>query len=335
MRMRAPEFWYSDPNDTVAFVLKPLGWLYGFVGRTRASMVTPFKTSVPVVCVGNLTAGGTGKTPLAIAIGERLKARGLRVSFLSRGYGADIPGAMVVDAAEDTAEDVGDEPLMLAQHAMTIVSPDRPAGARLAVSRGAQVVLMDDGFQNPSLAKDLSFVVVDATKGFGNGCLIPAGPLRERVEDGLGRADAVIVMGTGHIFLPVAKPILRAALEPLPEERERLKNKRVVAFAGIGEPKKFFATVEDCGAIITSRFDYADHYVYSDDDLADLREVAARQDAMLLTTEKDLLRLEPEHREGISALKVVARFEPESSAQIDQLIEQCLTRFLPPALARH
>ena len=335
MRMRAPEFWYENPNETVAFVLKPLGWLYGFVGRTRAAMVTPFKASVPVVCVGNLTAGGTGKTPLAIAIGERLKARGLKVCFLSRGYGADIPGAMVVDAAEDTAEDVGDEPLMLAQHAMTIVSPDRPAGARLAVSRGAQVVVMDDGFQNPSLSKDLSFVVVDAAKGFGNGCLIPAGPLRERVEDGLGRAEAVIVMGTGHVFLPVEKPILRAVLEPLPEERTRLKNKRVVAFAGIGEPKKFFATVEDCGAIITSRFEYADHYAYSEDDLADLREIAARQDAALLTTEKDLLRLEPEFREGIGCLKVAAKFEPDSAAQIDKLIEQCLTRFLPPALERH
>lgn len=335
MRMRAPDFWYENPNETVAFVLKPLGWLYGFVGRTRASMVKPFKASIPVVCVGNLTAGGTGKTPLAIAIAERLKTRGLRVCFLSRGYGADIPGAMVVDAAEDTAEDVGDEPLMLAQHAMTIVSPDRPAGARLAVSRGAQVLVMDDGFQNPSLAKDLSLVVIDAAKGFGNGCLIPAGPLRERVEDGLARADAVVVMGSGHVFLPVEKPILRATLEALPEERARLKNKRVVAFAGIGEPKKFFATVEDCGAIITSRLEYADHYAYSEDDLADLREMAARQDAELLTTEKDLLRLDPDLRAGISCLKVAAKFEPECAAKIDQLIDQCLTRFLPPQLERH
>jgi tetraacyldisaccharide 4'-kinase len=333
--MRTPEFWYSDPNETVAFVLRPLGWLYGFVGRTRAKMTTPFQASVPVICVGNLTAGGTGKTPIAIAIAERLKARGLKVCFLSRGYGADIPGAMVVDAAEDTAMDVGDEPLMLAQHAMTIVSPDRPAGARLGVSRGAQVIVMDDGFQNPSLSKDLSFVVVDAAKGFGNGCLIPAGPLRERVEDGLARCDAVIAMGTGHVLLPVSKPTLRATLEPLAEARAQLKDKRVLAFAGIGEPKRFFATVEDCGATITSRYEYADHYQYSDDDIADLREVAARQEAMMLTTEKDLLRLEPEQRAGISALKVAAKFEPESASQIDQLIEQCLTRFLPPGLVKH
>ena len=277
MAMRAPEFWYSDPNESVAFVLKPLGWLYGFVGRTRAAMTVPFRASVPVICVGNLTAGGTGKTPLAIEIGERLKARGLRVAFLSRGYGADVPGAMVVDAAQDTAADVGDEPLMLAQHAMTIVSPDRPAGARLGVSRQAQVIVMDDGFQNPSLTKDLSFIVVDAARGFGNGCIIPAGPLRERIEDGLARAAAVIAMGDGDVALPTTKPILRARLVPLPDERARLKDKRVVAFAGIGDPQKFFDTVEACGAIVEATRDYPDHHAYSDEELADLRQ--QQQDA--------------------------------------------------------
>jgi tetraacyldisaccharide 4'-kinase len=288
-----------------------------------------------VVCVGNLTAGGTGKTPLAIAIGERLKARGLKVAFLSRGYGAEIPGAMVVDAAEDTAENVGDEPLMLAQHAMTVVSPDRPAGARLAVSRGAQVIVMDDGFQNPSLAKDLSFVVVDAAKGFGNGCLIPAGPLRERIEDGLARAAAVISMGEGHVLLPIEKPVLKAQLLPLAEERERLAGKPVVAFAGIGQPKKFFATVESCGAVIEATREYPDHHVYTDEDLAELREAAARYDATLLTTEKDFLRLDPADRAGVSVLKVAAQFDRDSSPLIDQFIEQCLRQFQPPALVRH
>jgi tetraacyldisaccharide 4'-kinase len=288
-----------------------------------------------VICVGNLTAGGTGKTPLAIAIGERLKAKGLKVAFLSRGYGADIPGAMVVDANEDTAEHVGDEPLMLAQHAMTVVTPDRPAGARLAISRGAQVLVMDDGFQNPSLMKDLSFVVVDAAKGFGNGCLIPAGPLRERIEDGLGRAAAVIAMGDGHVLLPVDKPLLKAHLVPLPAERERFKGKRVLAFAGIGEPKKFFATVEACGAIIEGTRDYPDHHAYTDDDLADLRETALRFDAQLVTTEKDFLRLHPDDREGIDVLKVTAQFDADSSPIIDQFIDTCLTHYLPPGLVKH
>jgi len=335
MPMRAPEFWYSDPNETVAFVLKPLGWLYGFVGRTRAAMTVPFRAAVPVICVGNLTAGGTGKTPLAIAIGERLKARGLSVAFLSRGYGADVPGAMVVDAGEDTAAEVGDEPLMLAQHAMTIVSPDRPAGARLAISRGAQVIVMDDGYQNPSLTKDLSFVVVDAAKAFGNGCLIPAGPLRERVEDGLARAHAVIVMGDGQVSLPVAKPMLRSELVPLPEDAQRLKDQRVFAFAGIGEPRKFFATLEACEVIIEDTKAFPDHYAYDEEDVGDLRETAAARNAMLVTTEKDFLRLPPDLRTGVTAFRVVAEFDAESSRQVDQFIEQCLKQFPPPGSAKH
>jgi tetraacyldisaccharide 4'-kinase len=333
--MRAPDFWYSTTDESVAFVLRPLGWIYGFVGRARAKLVTPFRASVPVVCVGNVTAGGTGKTPLAIAIGERLKAKGLKVAFLSRGYGADIPGAMVVDPNEDTADDVGDEPLLLAQHAMTVVTPDRPAGARLAISRGAQIIVMDDGFQNPSLVKDLSFIVVDAAKGFGNGCIIPAGPLRERVEDALARAAAVITMGEGHVLLPVDKPLLRAHVVPLPSERERFKGKRVLAFAGIGEPKRFFATLEACGAIIEATRDYADHHVFTSDDLADLRETALRYDIELVTTEKDYLRLHPDDREGIDVLKVAAQFDADSSPLIDQFLEQCLKHYLPPGLTKH
>ncbi|MCE9521119.1 MAG: tetraacyldisaccharide 4'-kinase [Alphaproteobacteria bacterium] len=333
--MRAPDFWYSNPNESVAFVLKPLGWIYGFVGRTRASMTVPFRASVPVICIGNLTAGGTGKTPLALAIGEILKARGLRVAFLSRGYGADVPGAMIVDASQDSAKDVGDEPLMLAQRAMAVVSPDRPAGARLAISRGAQVVVMDDGFQNPGLKKDLSFVVVDAAKGFGNGCLIPAGPLRERIEDGLARAQGVIAMGEGHIALPVDTALLRATLVPMAEDAARLKGQRVLAFAGIGDPKKFFATLEACGADVVSSKAFADHYAYSEEDLGDLKEAAQRHDAIPVTTEKDFLRLAPAHRTGITALRVVAQFEPDSARLLEQLIDKCLTQFQPPLHAKH
>ena len=331
MRLRAPDFWYADPDDSVAFILRPLGWVYALVGRLRAIMTTPFQTSVPVVCVGNLTAGGTGKTPLAIAIGGRLKARGLRVAFLSRGYGADIPGAMIVDATQDLAADVGDEPLMLAQYAMTVVSPDRPAGARLAVSRGAQVIVMDDGFQNPSLAKDLSFVVVDAAKGFGNGCVIPAGPLRESVEDGVGRADALILMGQGSAKVPSLKPVIKAELVPARDEASRLKDQAVVAFAGIGQPQKFFATATACGALVKFSKEFPDHHSYSADDLAELVELAKRNDAKLLTTEKDWLRLPLTFRSNVDVLKVTAQFDKESASQLDQFIEQCLKKF--PALA--
>ena len=335
MAMRAPDFWYTDPNESVAFVLKPFGWFYGFVGRTRASMTVPYRASVPVICVGNLTAGGTGKTPVAMTIGEVLKARGLRVAFLSRGYGADVPGAMVVDASQDMASDVGDEPLMLAQRSMAIVSPDRAAGARLAISRGAQVIVMDDGFQNPGLKKDLSFVVVDAAKGFGNGCLIPAGPLRERIEDGLSRAQAVIAMGQGFVSLPIDKPLLRAELVPVAEDAARLKGQRVVAFAGIGEPKKFFATLEACGALVEWTKAFPDHYLYTEEDIHDLKEMAQRFDAIPVTTEKDFLRLSPSLRSGIHTLRVVAQFEADSVKLVEQSIDTCLKQFKPPHHAQH
>lgn len=330
MRLQAPDFWYANPDDTVAFVLRPLGWIYALVGRLRHLFTTPFRTTVPVICVGNLTAGGTGKTPLAIAIGERLKAQGLRVAFLSRGYGADVPGAMIVDGTQDLAADVGDEPLMLAQYAMTVVSPDRPAGARLAVSRGAQVIVMDDGFQNPSLSKDLCFVVVDAAKGFGNGCVIPAGPLRERIEDGMSRANALILMGNGSSKLPDSKPVMRAELVPVAGEAQRLKDQTVVAFAGIGLPQKFYETATACGATIKATKSYPDHYAYSEDDLAELRELAKTHNAQLLTTEKDWLRLPASARREVDVLKVAAQFDDTSNTQLDQFITACLKTFTPP-----
>jgi tetraacyldisaccharide 4'-kinase len=335
MRLQAPDFWYENPNESIAFVLRPLGWIYALVGRIRHMLSTPFRASVPVICVGNLTAGGTGKTPLAIAIGERLKARGLKVAFLSRGYGADVPGAMVVEATQDRAEDVGDEPLLLAQHAMTVVSPDRPAGARLAVSRGAQVIIMDDGFQNPSLSKDLSFIVVDAAKGFGNGCVIPAGPLRETVDDGLKRASGVILMGTGTAAYPTSKPVLRATLVPISGEAERLKDKTFVAFAGIGLPQKFYDTAIACGAILKASKDFPDHHVFSHDDLAILKDMAKAQQARLLTTEKDWLRLPPAMRPEVDVLKVSAEFDTDSNAQLETFINACLTTPIPRATAAH
>ena len=335
MRLQAPDFWYEDPNDTVAYVLRPLGWLYALFTKIKHALATPVRATVPVICIGNLTTGGTGKTPLAIAIGERLKARGLRVAFLSRGYGADVPGAMIVDATQDRAVDVGDEPLLLAQYAMAVVSPDRPAGARLAVSRGAQVIVMDDGFQNPSLAKDLSFVVIDAAKGIGNGCVFPAGPLRENVEDGMARAHGVIVMGTGTAAYPDTKPVMRANLVPVSGEAARINGRVVVAFAGIGRPEKFYETATSCGAIVKATKDFPDHHVFTSDEIAELAYLAKSHAAGLLTTEKDWLRLPPDFREQVDRLKVAAQFDDESNTQLENFITQCLKTFLPqPTVAR-
>lgn len=334
MRLPTPEFWYSDPKDTVAFLLRPLGWLYALAGRVRRAVAKPVAASVPVICVGNLTVGGTGKTPLALAVGEKLAARGLKVAFLSRGYGAgDIKGAMIVDPRQDSASDVGDEPLLLSRQAMTVVSPRRPAGVRLAVSRGAQVVVMDDGFQNPSLKQDLCLVVVDAQKGFGNGCVVPAGPLREPIEDGLQRATALVLMGRGNAEVPTTKPILRADLVPLEGEAERLAGKPLVAFAGIGHPQKFFDTLESCGARVKAMKGFADHHVFSDLDIDGLRNTARLQGATLITTEKDWVRLPAAVRAEVDVLRVAARLDDASDTLLDQLITQCLKNFNPPGRA--
>jgi tetraacyldisaccharide 4'-kinase len=240
---------------------------------------------------------------------------------------------MVVDATQDRASDVGDEPLLLARHGMTVVSPDRPAGVRLAVSRGAQVIVMDDGFQNPSLAKDLSFVVVDSQKGFGNGCVIPAGPLREPVEDGLQRATALVLMGRGNAAVPDTKPILRADLVPLEGEATRLSGRPVVAFAGIGLPQKFFDTLEACGARVKATKGFPDHHVFSDQDIDSLRNTARLQAATLITTEKDWMRLPASARAEIDVLRVAVRLDDSSDTLLDQFITTCLKTFNLPAPA--
>ena len=321
--MRAPDFWYR-PRDTEAQLLSPLGWIYAAASRVRHAMATPAKASVPVICVGNLTVGGTGKTPVAIAIAERVQALGLKPGFLTRAYGAQIKGPMTVDAALDDATTVSDEPLLLAAHAVTVCSPDRPAGARLLASKRVDAIIMDDGFQNPSLAKDLSFVVVDAERGFGNGEVIPAGPLRERVEDGLSRAQGVILVGEGEVELPVQLPVLRAKFVPLEEDAAAIRGRRVAAFAGIGMPDKFFATLANMRATLAMARAFPDHHPYKDDELIDLLNGATAADAIPVTTEKDWVRLSAAFRDKIRALRVRVEFDRASAPLLDTLLTKCL-----------
>ena len=321
--MRAPDFWYR-PRDTEAQLLSPLGWLYAAAGRVRHAVTTPVKAAVPVICIGNLTVGGTGKTPVAIAIAQRIEAMGLKPGFLTRAYGAQIKGPMTVDPTLDDATTVSDEPLLLAAHAVTVCSPDRAAGARLLASKRVQAIVMDDGFQNPGLKKDLSFVVVDAERGFGNGEVIPAGPLRERVEDGLARAQGVVLMGEGEVTLPVALPVFRAKLVPLEEDAAAVRNQRVAAFAGIGMPDKFFATLANLGATLAIARPFADHHPYKDDELIDLINAAAAANAALVTTEKDWVRISPAFRDKIRALRVRAQFDRASAPLLDTLLAKCL-----------
>jgi tetraacyldisaccharide 4'-kinase len=276
-----------------------------------------------VICVGNLTAGGAGKTPTVIAVLEALAGR--TPHALSRGHGGRLRGPHRVDPLRDTAADVGDEPLLLAAFAPTWVARDRAAGAAAAVAAGAGAVVMDDGFQNPGLAKDLSLVVVDAAQGFGNGRLIPAGPLRERVADGLARADAVVLIGSdtdaGAAMARwpdlATRPVLRARLEPLATGLP-LDGADVVAFAGIGRPEKLFATLRACGARLVAAHGFPDHAPYPVPILRRLVAEARAADAMLVTTEKDAVRLPPAFRREVIALPVRLRWA--DPAALDRLL---------------
>jgi tetraacyldisaccharide 4'-kinase len=329
--MQAPGFWQAPPGKPGLWprLLGPAGALYGLAGRLRRWRVTPQRAGVPVICVGNITAGGAGKTPTAIALLERLTALGAAPHALTRGYGGRLAGPHRVDIRQDSAAETGDEPLLLAAWAPAWVARDRVAGARAAEAAGAGVLVMDDGFQNPSLAKDLSLVVVDAAVGFGNGRLIPAGPLREPVADGLARADAVVLIGSEPQAAQAlarwpalqARPLLRAWLEPLATGLP-VEGTDIVAFAGIGRPEKFFETLTAMGARVIAAHAFPDHATYPRPLLRRMLAEARNRDALLVTTEKDAVRLPASFRPEVMALPVRLRFaEP---ARLDQMLTALL-----------
>ncbi len=316
--MRAPEFW--SRRGWCGHALSPLGWFYGASVAWRALHSKTHRSKAVVICVGNLTAGGTGKTPVAIEIANMLRARGRNPFFLSRGYGGRLHGPILV-GDDNSARDVGDEPLLLHRTAPVIVARDRCAGALLAEAHGADAIIMDDGHQNFRLVKDLSLVVVDGETGFGNGFVLPAGPLREPVSQGLSRADAVIIVGEGRPELNGFQgAVLRAHLVL---QSHDLARKRLVAFAGIGRPEKFFQALEAHGAELAATKRYADHHAYSPSEIARLKSKARSCDALLVTTEKDFVRLTPGQRDGIQALPVRAAFD--QPAEIERLLDSLAT----------
>jgi tetraacyldisaccharide 4'-kinase len=315
--MRAPDFWRK--RTLAARLLAPLGILYGLSVALKARFASPFDPGLPVICVGNLTAGGSGKTPIAIAIADLLRAKGHRPYFLTRGYGGATRGPALASRGHSAAV-MGDEALLLARAAPTIVARDRAAGAKLAKEKGATVLVMDDGHQNFSLRKTLALVVVDAETGFGNGFQIPAGPLREPVGHGLARADAAILVGDGMPDLQQFHgPVLRAHLKG---ETEGLAGKQVFAFAGIGRPEKFVASLQSTGAEVTGTCFFPDHHPYTEDEIVQLKAVAG--EALLVTTEKDFVRLSTEQRQGIKVLKVAARFD--DTGAIERLLDSTVPR---------
>ena len=300
--MRAPDFWRR--RGLPALALAPAGLIYAAGGWLRERLAAPVQAAVPVVCIGNAVAGGAGKTPTLLAIAAMLAHRNPHA--LSRGYGGNEKGPLRVDPAKHTAADVGDEPLLLARTMPSWVARDRAAGAAAIAGAGAGVILMDDGFQDPGLAKTLSLLVVDAEQGFGNGFCLPAGPLREPVERALGRADALVLAGGGAFRPQTGKPVFRAAIKPT-GAADAWHGRRVVAFAGIGRPAKFFATLRELGAELVCEMAFPDHHVFDEAELAELAARAA-DGALLVTTEKDWVRLPEAWRGRVQALPVELRF---------------------------
>jgi tetraacyldisaccharide 4'-kinase len=306
--MRAPEFWDASPG-LAAGLLAPLGAVWSGVGKLRRAVMRSYRAPVPVVCVGNLVAGGSGKTPVVLSLVEFIASRGVAVHVVMRGYGGRLAGPVRVDPTWHDANTVGDEALLLTRSGPCWVARDRAAGCRAAVAAGAQIIMLDDGFQNPGIAKDLSLVVIDAEYGFGNGRVIPAGPLREPVRAGLARAHAIILIGEGKLPATVSaarQPILRAGLDPV--DATRFRGLRVAAFAGIGRPPKFFASLRRVGAEIVTARSFPDHHRFSPAEITGLHRGAERAGARLVTTEKDWVRLPAASRAGIDVFEVELRW---------------------------
>lgn len=336
--MRPPGFWHAPPDAPGwrARALAPLGALYAAATARRVARPPAHRPGIPVICVGNINAGGTGKTPTVIALQMMLAARGIAAHVVSRGYGGRLEGPVAVDPRRHDAAEVGDEPLLLAAFGPTWVARDRAAGARAAEGAGAQAILLDDGFQNPTLAKDLSLVVVDAQRGFGNGRVIPAGPLREPVARGLARADLLLTIGPpaaqarfDALWGPATGtlPHLRGALTPL-QTGMRWEGLRAVAFAGIGHPQKFFDTLQDQGVILCATHPLDDHQPLDARLITRLLADAKAQGAQLVTTEKDAVRLPAELRGQVLSLPVRLALADDTAltAALDTLFSNATRR---------
>lgn len=322
--MRAPDFWDRKTDGLLPTLLRPLGCLMAGLTALRIKSNKPYRASVPVICVGNLVAGGAGKTPVVLDLAARLSARGHTPHVVSRGYGGKELGPLRVDPAHHGALDVGDEALLLARAAPTWVSRERDKGVEAAVADGADVIILDDGFQNPSVVKDLSLVVVDGGYGFGNGRVIPAGPLRETVPAGLARTDAIVLMGAddADVWGRVQRlgftklPVLRANLAP-EGNLDIWSGREVFAFAGIGRPEKFFDTLKSLGCRLAGCKSFDDHHPYSRGEIEAI--LADAQNAQPVTTAKDWVRLPDDLRSRIEVLEVALAWKAPD--EIDRLLD--------------
>lgn len=341
MPLDEPGWWYRPGRaPAVVCALRPVSAAYAWAVERRFRKTKPFRSSLPVICIGNLTVGGTGKTPFAIHVAETLARLGERPVLLTRGYGGRIRGPHWVDPERDTAADVGDEPLLLTRIAPTLVSRDRAAGARAIEAAGsATVIVMDDGLQNPSLVKDLTLALIDAHRGIGNGKVLPAGPLRARLAFQLAMLDAIVVNRPPGAARDAnldwlgsfTGPILSAAPEPK-GDLDWIKGARLVAYAGIANPQRFFALLQELGGDLVATVALADHHAFGAKDAKRILDLAASRDAIPVTTEKDWVRLRggggplAELATRSRTLAIRAKLTEQDGARLQDLLSSALVR---------
>ena len=314
--MKAPQFWY-EPNTWKAKFLYPLGYFYNLLTLLRGKLAKPQSYSCLTICIGNLNVGGTGKTPTTIALAQHFLKKGLQVHVVSRGYKGKFQGTFLVDPQKHKSDEVGDEPLLMSEFTSVWVSNKRKNGIAAAENAGAQIVLLDDGFQDPSFHKDFSLIVVDGEKGFGNKKCMPAGPLRENIVQGFKRADALVIVGQ-RIYkfdtFPTHLKIIHSTLKPI-ETGMNWKEGKYLAFAGIADPSKFFKTLRSLGANLIDCVALSDHQNLDGQVLKRLERKANSAHAQLVTTEKDAVRLSDTYRKKVLSLPVRIEFDDKNELE--------------------
>jgi tetraacyldisaccharide 4'-kinase len=341
----APPFWWKKNADWRAWLMAPASWIYGAIAGRNLKKAKRLEIEVPVICVGNFTVGGAGKTPTVITLARAAIAKGLKPGVLSRGYGGGIDKTTIVDPHHHRAKDVGDEPLLIAREALTVISRKRVEGARQLIKEGADIIIMDDGFQSAKLHFDYALMVIDTVRGIGNGLIVPAGPVRAPTRLQLKYATALLKVGKGNAadpFIRIAarsgKAVYESLIKPVGTAGE-LAGKRVLAFAGIADPQKFYRTVEECGGEIVVKQSFGDHHHLSDDEIEDILGTAEIEQLEIVTTAKDAVRLIGHHGPAQTLLAKARVIDVEMAFESPgipaQIIREAIAAFkkrrVPPA----